>query len=737
MPDVPPLSPLGSPEMMRSVNPFGLRRGHSSTMSMAAFSKPAGAPLGTGLRGDAPSFTFGERRQKAPAGPRDPFSLFPMPGPGYAPTSPSIVEEDEEEADDKKEDIGAAKPARLLSLKELSAGFGISDSESDAGKQAILPTFGRPGLLASSLAAEAKPFVPSAPPAIEVEAELLTSQDVPLERIPIEGAIGHASVSSTALIQDLDELSPRQDMHANSSALLRPGHETRRSVSAPDLHQLLAEVKEAHGTDEGEPQSPFVTSEKGYAVESGADSDSESVVSRASKRSLAEYSNPSEEERARERRNLSRSVSSPLAPMQTHSSGSSITSLVGLGNNAVSPTASFVYANGSSILRNSVAEKWLDRHESEEIISNPSDEEEILANLGLTESRRPSWTPSMLSQANTFGEFSLHSTAGLSGRPDYLHAANASYASATSSTARSNATAEQSKTSLNAAAPAFVFGGTSQTLPSLALTALPNLNPSASEFKPSFTFSTTGPGLPQSSTVTASNGLEQEEEEEEDREVSDRETKRSKVEDNEGVVWLSDISPELTATLPPGIQPLTPGFSTLQSFRFPPAPVLGPVSPATKPSPLSPVAPQLPPLGTIGRNTPLRAAFEALNYAGSPRKASIPDGFGNTIPSRSPTRTKTALPDFSFVPRTVIEQDDPAAQNAKQIAKSPSVILRDAGGLAPVTISEFGASREASPSEVRPQLPCSFCTLQAAKLTSAAEANYLCTTFIVASWLST
>lgn len=676
MTDIPPLSPLGSPAMVRTADPYGPKRGHAASMSMAALPHTASGALGSGFAGDTTLFTFGKRVPKAPAGPRDPFALFPMPGPGYAPSSPSIVEEDEEETDDVGSKIAETpKPARLLSLKELSAGFGISDTESETLNQS--PALAGLTQGKAALAADAKPFVPIQPPLIAIAVdEGAAGGSLPPARIAISGATGHASTPSTALIVDDATVSPVDLSHTDPQIenLLRPGHEPRRSISAPDLHLLLSKVQESQDS-ETDPKSPFVLSEGGYAAESRADSDSESAASTNSKRKFDEYSNPSDEERAKTRRDLSRSSTSPLTSRhRPRVTQSSIASFEGLA--ASHPTQlSFANASSSSVLRTSVAEKWLDRHESEEIISNPSDEEEILANLGLTESRRPSWTPSFAGQFDsTFGNMPrLGPTA---------HAANAngSFSSATSA-------ADRSKTSLNAAAPAFVFG----SHPSRAGTAspAPNLNPAASEFKPAFTFRASGPALPPVGN----------DEDEDPREASSRDIKRSRRAEPESTIWLSDVSPEPTAKIVQPVSPTlnTPGFTSMQSFKFPPAPSpLKPEPTLCKPSPLSIGTPQLPPLGTIGRNTPLRAALEALNFAGSPRKGSLPDGFGG-VPFRSPTRAKAPLPDFTIVdPASTSESQGPL----RTLARSPSTILRPEAGAAPVLVSEFGDSQRVTPPEV-------------------------------------
>lgn len=616
---------------------------------------------------DSVLFTFGQRMQKTPAGPRDAQGLLSMPGSASAPTFSSICEEDEDQDEEmstgkNQHDVLRRKPAQSLSLEELNAGFGISNVESEL----------QPSMSSASLVAPPSTLVAMARPFVSVQAPLIAEKDSgiaefqPQARYAIDGATGHASLPITAIpLNDDDSTVPLQS-ELPFKRLLKSGHEPRRSISAPHLHLLQAQINDLIDS-EADPKSPFAQSDKGYVAESRADSDTESASSGTSHKKYDEYSNPSDAERARERRDISRSSTSPLAmrhlPKPSVSSAISAKGLSG----GLSPSVSLVNASGSSIHRNSVAERWLDQHESEEIISNPSDEEEILASLGRTDTRQLSWTPSFVGHFDTTSGNVPDNTHATLAAP---HCVSASFTSATSSSAKSRPT-------LNATAPVFVFGGAPHR-PANPTNNLVDLNPSAREFKPTFTFRAAAPTLPT------------EIDNEDPREGSNRDLKRSRMSDGNRAIWLLDVSPDplsiTSSTLSPPLH--TPGLSNMQSFKFPSTSAQRP-QPVTKPDPLSALAPQLPPLGTIGRNTPLRAAFEALNFAGSPRKGSLPDGFGG-LSARSPTRAKAPLPDFASLQLRSAASHCIEASHAKQITAVPAMNLRPDAGHAGGAIAELG-----------------------------------------------
>lgn len=484
------------------------------------------------------------------------------------------VEEVEQEAEPlleveiEQEEI--LKPARLLTLKELNAGFGItSDSETEC-KPAFPHT--------------AHPLSRSKGPSwahLQTEHTTTTSQDIDTTHT------SGAKLCSTP---------PPQASGCQSVILSAARHQAKRSMSAPDLSLVGATCRSLRASP------PRPVSELGYTAE---DSDvPEDVESDAS----GDYSNPSDVERAKERRDLSSSLHNALSPV--------------------------------TVMRKSSTVRPSNIVPEEPEVNDLSDNEAII---------RPA----------------LMNTPA-SGDP--LHLQHNTHPSTTSS-----ATVQASGRRLNAAAPEFVFGQIDQQLPRLQLAGAspprqrkdqskPSMNPAA----PAFVF-----GYARKPRSTEDGSHRQAEAHWEHKSRSNLSVDNSihtaghnmaltmsASDAKQGIVWLSDTSnatpsggtaffdtahPSMSTTVAPAVQSVS-NVADLLSFKTSWSPSLPYGSARDN-------VPQLPPLGTIGRNTRLNSAFSSL--FGDDDDEATQDA-SLIVPHRvKPSHKHKPLPDFDLLPPPV------------------------------------------------------------------------------------
>lgn len=381
---------------------------------------------------------------------------------------------------------GKPRTARSMSIKELSAGFGF-DIDSDADFRHPLH-----GALGSSLGSRSSTDK--------------ANPGVPGQRVAVEGRTGHGSEPSTAM-PHYDPAQGHDDALATEQAYLRVNHEPRQSLSAPDLQHLLQKLGLL-----GNGSHPLP------AHEADEDAGSEDESDRS-----AEYSNPSDEERARERRDLATAKAGQSSPAR--------------------PARMLAGKVGQDLVmaHRSVA---TDTSDQEDIISNPSDEDRLAIGRAtqIGGSSRDRHVPVLLHQSGPFsaansinqrvpanGTFSMNANA-----PEFVLPSKRSHA-------------------IPIVAPPQAIGEAQTRAGPLASTAA-SLNAAALEFKPQNNASmgtaanlTIGPSRDDSTSERTLSGLPE--------------------------IQTSNVS-------------TPPGVDNMRGFKFPPSPRLHPISPDNVVSPL-------------------------------------------------------------------------------------------------------------------------------------------------------
>lgn len=627
-PDLALLSP--TPIMPPSV----FRKSHGAALSLAFAS-------GSTFTGKAQGFL----RQQPPFGPRDiPASLqraaIEAPSKLFNGFSiPTAVEEDEEEENHKGILVGNDKaiadaarddhadrsalvdeilrPAKTLSLRELAAGFGISsDTDEDGHDIELVPA--------------------SSPNDLSTGQEQENPIHVAHGRAAVEGVVGHHPLPSSGSLAD--------DMAIKQVASTLPlPYNPRRSVSAPDLHEKLATVLQ---------QAPSSTSDGGYTAEEDDEAahDSGSVAG-------TEYSNPSDEERAKVRRDEALRKRDSLS--------------------ALFPTA----------------ENWLDRGESEAVVSNPSDEDE-------STTRHLPWSLAHSATASPADYLHHHHQLSALNRnphnsppkpsvlnvnaPSFVYGAKPAVSQRKDSSASSSFSYEGSKLTL---ADARAASKQVQQVRSLEA-AKARLNVAAPVFMPSLPLKTTILNTSATEFIPPHFAMDSDASEFMDSRKLD-ETLDSKLQAD---VWLSDVTTPEAAVPHHSHLETTVDSLRLQdqvgtivredpmlTFKFPPSPHLKPVSPQLQPSPLSTGAPQIPPLVAISGNT-FQNALSEYPHEESPTVSGNLVEVQSKVPS---TKSRPPIPSF-----------DPPAENCG-LQPSDTVPLSPLTPLHPkpsseLPVSEFG-----------------------------------------------
>ncbi|KAK9895787.1 hypothetical protein P389DRAFT_69676 [Cystobasidium minutum MCA 4210] len=505
-------------------------RGHSTSISMAMPSQSMtffGHQPPFGPRGPIPSRMASNGMHTPPAG-----------------LTPALLEEEEDEialdtikgneakyhsaagdAEDAKEPE-LTKSAKDLSLKELYAGFGIT-SDLDAASAS--------DALQHSLYAGPEAVRPA---------------DLPLvspaqERVNVEGATGSMSMPASASLAE--------GMEAQRDTLA-VNHAPRKSASAPNMHDINAKPFKPARLDRFE-------SSKSLSATEGDQRDIESNAA-------TEYSNPSDEERAKRRRD------------KTSSGGAAFS------------------------VRSS--ETWIEQHGG--CFTYPRSEADNSA-------CRPSWGGNQHAVRSGLDETNLP-----------CHSQNASFATVVSSGT------QVGSSSLNADALPFVLGsnldlhalGSMSSGSSFLFEARKpaagmrkaeqgktNLNADAPEFKPlSRKWPEASQGTPKANEKVVPETFTPKHTDWEDTSTLVRTLGDAKAAVD---TWLADLTipshsgmsadhgtPIKTATETQGDKDLRPK-SSMRIFKFPPSPPAASMAPVDVDDIAR--APQLPPLGTIGRNT--------------------------------------------------------------------------------------------------------------------------------------
>lgn len=575
------------------------------------------------------------------------------------------------------------KSTKMMSIEELAAGLGISPDP-------------EPCLIDAADDASDKALAVNGRDAVQEKDD---HQTRPIQRVAIEGAEGAASLPATSLIntyspidQAEEPVSPHQ---ADGAPTLNVHHEPRKSLSAPNLQLFLAD---AANSGQINFLSRHPVSEQGYV----AGQSSESQSGRSTPVS-AEYSNPSDEERARQRRILSTSTKGPHK------------------RDNIVRTASH---SPVTALRN--PESWLDRNDSEAIISNPSDEEEILREHLMHPHPR---------QTLHWNDLPIPSATAINTAPFFIHASTPSHASSTfpSSVGRDPSSKPGSRLGLNAAAPEFVFGGVARSRisgrhggslassvatdvqqvtdvqqdPSTKSRETPHLNAAAPEFKPNFIFklpplppSTAGQSREPFTSMFSSNAPYVEDYVPEAQPGS---AKRQRVEHAHGQhddSRFEDISSEITPRkiIAPANQFLSQkgpqadananGKDNMRSFKFPPSPVLAPqASPPSQPSPMTMLARPMGSISSVGHGsaTALSSTLQQFRFVSpsSQTRAIIPAHSLEPSPSEQrpplPSSDETAGASNSQSPGIDYRIGQPS-HTVTQTVLSPSSRMSDFGG---------------------------------------------------------
>lgn len=476
-------------------------------------------------------------------------------------------------------DLASRLPAKSMTLEELSAGFGINP---DVDVEHPVPT-------ASS-------------PRADASVDEMEATSPAKERVAVEGATGHSSLPASASLDGGME---------DTKSYLAVVHEPRKSFSAPDLHERLAEQARTLAAANDTEEQNLVDDTQ------GEESDVESDVG-------TEYSNPSDEERAKVRRDQ------------------------GLPSSSLSPVALF---------RN--PDHWLDRAETEEIVSNPS-EEETLA------SRRASWvqaetvpsdfTPQQMEHsADQYAKQITHPRKSNTEQhpilnpdaPPFVFGMQLASHTAKSASLDSNVSPKHFPNSLSRVPkkpyPASSSFDSSQSKFSFA--RKPKLNVAAAEFKPR--------PLPKDGNIPVRGVLRSANSQHHHDNptfsaVSTLGEAKSAVD-----IWLSDLTSPEEVTEPDqssGISSLAVGAlaidkvqDNVRTFKFPSSSPSRLTTSSMCGSAIDP--PQLPPLGTIGRNTFRNVLNEFAAQAYS-EDMTLPK---LAVRSTS-SRTRSPIPDFALQP---------------------------------------------------------------------------------------